>query len=169
MSVSRRSVFSGRLIKVFKTVKKLPDGREAYFEEVKHPGAVLVVPFIGQKIVFIRQYRGVIGEYIWELPAGKLEKGETPHSCAKREVAEETGYEIKGLNRTGVIYTTPGFSDEKIYIYEGRCVGPKKAQLDDDEIIRTRILTRTEAKKLFDSGKIKDSKTIAGLAFSGII
>jgi len=103
---------------VFTGYKILPNGKSSYFEEVEHPGAVLIVPFIGEKVVLIKQYRGVIGKFIWELPAGKIDPPETPLACAKRESAEEIGYRIGDIKRLGFIYTTPGFSDEKIVIYK---------------------------------------------------
>ena len=122
MKIRRKKVFSGRLLKVFKGTKRLPNGIEAYFEEVDHPGAALIVPFIKEKIVFIRQYRGVIGKYIWELPAGTLDPGETPYACAKREVEEETGCRVKSLEKVGIIFTTPGYSNEKICVFKAECV-----------------------------------------------
>ncbi len=169
MRSGREKVFGGRLLNVFKGTKTLPDGREAYFEEIEHPGAALVIPFIKGRIVFIRQFRAVIGKYIWELPAGTLEAGETPYACAKREVAEETGYGVKGLKRIGLIYTTPGFCNEKIYIFKAECEGMKKAQREEDELIRVKLLSKSEIRKLFKNGKITDSKTIAALSFAGIL
>jgi ADP-ribose pyrophosphatase len=169
MRASRRAVFKGRLFRVFKGRKKLPNGRTAYFEEVDHPGAALVVPFIRDKIVFIRQYRGVIGKYIWELPAGTLDPGETPYACAKREVAEETGYRVKDIRRIGLIYSTPGFCNERIYIFKARCEGRKEKPKLSDELIKTKQLTRREVLKLFRKGSINDAKTIAALGFAGIL
>ena len=169
MKPRRQKIFDGRIFKVFKGNKTLPGGREAYFEEVKHPGAALIIPFIGRRIVFIRQYRGVIGKYIWELPAGILEKGETPYACAKREIAEETGYRVGRLKRIGFIYTTPGFCNEKIYIFKAECSYKRESQRDEDEMIKVRKFTRNEIHSLFKEGKIIDSKTIAALAFSDIL
>ena len=169
MRFSRREVFKGRLFRVFKGRKKLPNGRKAYFEEVDHPGAALVIPFIKDEIVFIRQYRGVIGKYIWELPAGTLEPGETPYACAKREVAEETGYPVKDLKRIGLVYSTPGFCNEKIYIFKARCESRKEGRKDGDELIRVERFTRRGTRRLFKNGRINDSKTIAALSFAGIL
>jgi ADP-ribose pyrophosphatase len=169
MTSSRKKVFKGRIFNVYTGQKTLPDGRDAYVEEIEHPGAVLIIPFVKSKIVLIRQYRPVVGEYIWELPAGTLEAGETPRDCAKRELAEETGFGARGMRREGLIYTTPGFCNEKIYIFRAECGGSKRLKGDIDELIRVKLLTRREVRALFRAGKIKDSKTIAALSFAGIL
>lgn len=166
--MDRKKVFDGKLIKVFRSRRALPNGRKAYFEEVRHPGAAIVVPFIGGKIVFIRQYRGVVGRYLWELPAGKLDAGESPAECARREMTEETGYVVSGLRKLGMIHTSPGFCDEKIHIFAAECRGRKKAKRDRDELIEVKLLTGREALRLFRTGKMTDAKTIAALAFAGI-
>ncbi|MGB2631095.1 MAG: NUDIX hydrolase [Candidatus Omnitrophota bacterium] len=167
--MSRKKIFKGRLINVLTEEKTLPDGRKAYFEKIEHPGAALVLPFTAKKIVFIRQYRCVIRKYIWELPAGIISRGETPYACAKREVAEETGYKVRNLRRIGTIYTTPGFCNEKIYIFSADCFKKRAPRREKDEHIKVRLFSRTEVKGLFKKGKITDSKTIAALAFAGII
>ena len=167
--MSRKKVFGGRLINVFTEEKTLPNGRKAYFEKVDHPGAALILPFAGDKIIFIRQYRGVIGKYIWELPAGTISRGETPYACAKREVTEETGYKVRNLKRIGTIYTTPGFCNEKIHIFKGDCFKKKVPRREEDEYIRVKPFSRKEIKGLFKKGKITDSKTIAALAFDNIV
>ncbi len=167
--MSRRKVFNGRLIKVFKGKKGLPNGREAYFEEIDHPGAALIVPFIKDKIVFIRQYRGVIGRFIWELPAGTLSPGESPRACAKRELIEETGYLVKNLRKIGNIYTTPGFCNEKISVFKADCEGRKPTRREDDELIRVKLLSKGEVRRLFKGGRITDSKTIAALSFADVL
>lgn len=169
MKSSRKSVFDGRLLKVFKGRKILPDGTNSYFEEIDHPGASLIVPYAAGRIILIRQYRAVIGKYIWELPAGTLDAGETPYACAKREVAEETGYKVRTLKKIGVIYTTPGFCNERIHVFKAECGRREKSNMDEGEIIRIRHFRVSEIRRLFDNGKINDSKTIAGLSFAGIL
>lgn len=169
MTSRRKKVFKGRIFDVYTGKKTLPNGRDAYIEEIEHPGAALIIPFVKNKIVLIRQYRPVMGEYIWELPAGILEPGETPRSCAKRELAEETGFGAKRMRREGLIYTTPGFCNEKIYIFRAECGGGNRLKGDIDEFIRVKLLTRMGLRALFGAGKIKDSKTIAALSFAGIL
>ncbi|MFQ5952166.1 MAG: NUDIX hydrolase, partial [Candidatus Omnitrophota bacterium] len=167
--LSRKRIFKGRLINVFAGKKKLPGGRIAYFEQIDHPGSSVILPLALGKIVFIRQYRAVIGKYIWELPAGTIARGETPYACAKREITEETGYKVKNLRQIGAIYTTPGFCNEKIYIFKADCIKKKTPRREKDEQIRVKLFSRKEAKGLFKRGKITDSKTIATLAFANII
>ncbi len=169
MKVHSKMVFKGRLLKVFKSRKTLPNGRKADIEEVEHPGAALIIPFLRGKIVFIRQYRPVIGKYIWELPAGTLDEGETPYACAKREVVEETGYGVRNLRKLGYIYTTPGFCNEKIHIFRADCETKNSTNRECDEIMDVAVLDRRRIRQLFASGKINDSKTIAALSFAGII
>ncbi|MGD2278539.1 MAG: NUDIX hydrolase [Candidatus Omnitrophota bacterium] len=167
--MARKRIFSGKLIKFFTGKKRLPDGRDAYFEEIEHPGAALALATTGGKVVFIRQYRGVIGKYIWELPAGTIDRGETPYSCVKREITEETGYVAKKIKRIGTIYTSPGYSNEKIYIFKAECGQKKEVKTESDELLRVRLFTDKEIAKLFNSGKITDSKTIAALTLAGIL
>jgi ADP-ribose pyrophosphatase len=164
-----KSVFKGRLIRVRVGKKLLPGGRKAYFEEVTHPGAAVIIPFASGKIVFLRQYRGVIGKYIWELPAGTISRPETPYACAKREVAEETGYVVRDLKKVGFIYTSPGFCNEKIYIFKAECAAKKAPNMSEGELLRVKLFTRKEVVKLFEDGRINDSKTIAALAYTHII
>ena len=165
----KKKVFNGRLIKVSVLKKILPNKKKDYMEVVSHPGASIIVPVFGNKIVFIRQYRSVINEYIWELPAGIRDKGETPYKCAKRELQEETGFVADSLKKVGYIYTTPGFCDEKIFIFKAECKRRKEKSLDEMEIITTRMFDKKEIKSLLNNGKIVDSKTISALVLAGIV
>ncbi|MDD4956620.1 MAG: NUDIX hydrolase [Candidatus Omnitrophica bacterium] len=169
MLISREKMYSGKILKVYRTKRRMPNGVTVELEEVGHPGAAIVLPYRNGKIVFIRQYRGVIDKFIWELPAGKIDPGETPRVCAMREAAEETGYEVKDLRKIGYIYTTPGFTDEKIHVYKARCVSRVKVEKDRDELIRVVELPVSRVKDMFRNGKISDAKTIAALAFAGVI
>jgi len=164
-----KKIFDGRLLKLFTGQRRLPNGIKCYLEEIRHPGASLVVPFLGKKIIFIRQFRPVIGKYIWELPAGTLEPGEKPSACAKRETAEETGYSVVALSKIGEIYTTPGFCTERIHVFRAECSGREYAKGDADELIRVKLFTKAEIRKMFAAGKINDSKTICALSFADII
>lgn len=169
MPGARRKIFSGRIFKVYTEKKTLPDGRKTRIDGVDHPGASVIVPFKGRSIVFIRQYRPVIEKFIWELPAGTLEKGEKPLECAKREVKEETGFRVKKIKKIGKIYTTPGFCNEQISVYAATCSSLGGPQRDADEHIRVKLLTRKDVKKMFASGKITDSKTISALTLAGVL
>jgi len=172
--ISRRSVFKGRiLLNVGINRIKLPNGKVVDIESVEHPGASCVVPFLSKdKIILIRQYRPVVDDYIWELPAGTLNKSEKPLQCAKRELEEEIGYSAGRIESVGFIYTTPGFSNERIYIYRAgslKKVDKVDVVPEDDEVLIAKVFGIREVRQLFKDRKIVDSKTIAGLAMCGII
>ena len=163
-----KTVYSGKLLKVFVKKVRLPHGYLATYEMIRHPGASLIVPFLSpDKIIMLKQLRPVIGAYIYELPAGTLDKNERPLLCAKRELIEETGYAARRFKLLGKIFPVPGYSTEKIFIY--RACGLKKAahRKEKDEVIEACILSKAQVRKLFKSGRIVDAKTIAALAFCG--
>jgi len=163
-----KNVFKGKLLKLFVKKIRLPNGYLATFEIIKHPGAALVVPFLSKdRLIMLRQLRPVIRSYIYELPAGTIDKGETSLECARREIVEETGYSAKKMKLLGSIYPVPGYSTEKITIYKADGLLPKYRHAEKDEIIELKILTKGAVRRLFKSGKIVDAKTIAALAFCG--
>lgn len=148
--------------------KTLPNGLRVEVDRIEHPGAVLIIPFLTKdKVVFLDQYRPVLGRYLLELPAGTLDKNERPLLCARRELIEETNYKAGRLQRLGRIYPVPGYSTEIIYIYKAEGLTQEKGTRDKDEIIRPKILTKMEAKKIFQKGRIHDAKTICGLVLCG--
>lgn len=163
-------LFSGKLLKVSLRKERLPNGYMGHFEMITHPGAALIIPFLSKdKIIMLRQLRPVIGEYIYELPAGTLGKDEAPLACAKREIIEETGYSGNKFTLLGSIYPVPGYSTEKIFIYKAEGLKEIERTPEEDEVIETMILSKTEVRRLFRRGKFTDAKTIAGLAFAGWI
>ncbi|MBF0216550.1 MAG: NUDIX hydrolase [Candidatus Omnitrophica bacterium] len=164
-----KNVFKGKRLNIFTGDKTMPDGSRAYHEEVRHPGASLIVPFLKNKVVMIHQYRAVIDKYIWELPAGVLEPDETPANCAKREVTEETGYIVKAVKKLGFIYTTPGFTNEVIHIFSAVCALKTHHRREPDEFIKIKLMSKKQVKGLFLKGKIHDSKTLAALKLAEII
>lgn len=165
-----KKMFDGRLLKLYVERRKLPNGNTVQLEVIRHPGAVLVAPFLNKdKIILIRQYRPVINSYIWELPAGTFHKGESPLECAERELIEEIGYKALKWKKAGYIYPAPGYTTEKILIFEARRlvkVAPKK---EADEVITARPLTRKDIARLVNGGKITDAKTICALKLAKIV
>jgi ADP-ribose pyrophosphatase len=142
----------------------LPNGRVAKLAILKHPGAAAVVPFLDrERIVLLRQYRHAAGGMIWEAPAGKLDPDEDPASCAGRELQEETGYRAGRLELLGMIHTTPGFSDEVIYLFEASDLTRGKRRLEGNEVIEIHEIELAEALGMIDRGEITDAKTIAAL------
>jgi len=164
-----KKVYDGKLLKVYTIKKKLPTGVNASLDMIKHPGAALIVPFLASsKVIMLSQYRGVLDKYIYELPAGTLEKGERTLSCAKREIIEETGYKAKKFTRLGYIYPVPGYSTEKIVCYKAENLEKTETCFDKDEVIKIKIFTKKQIKSMIENGKIVDAKTICALRMCGI-
>lgn len=166
MSGKEKKVFSGKVIDVSVLNVLLPNGASVQLDKVSHPGASLVVAFFKGKIAFLKQYRPVIDKHIWELPAGKLSAGESPETCAKRELIEETGLIADDMVSIGRIHTSPGFTDEVIYIFKAECAEIRPSEMDEDEIIDIHFLEKGQVLELFKKGEITDAKTIAALAFA---
>lgn len=131
---------------------------------VRHPGAVAVVPVLDDgRLVLIRNHRVAVDEWLVELCAGKLERGEAPASAAGRELIEETGYRADSVTPLGTIYTSPGFADELMHLFLARGLHVVPQALEDGERIEVILRTPEEALAMIESGEIRDGKTIAGL------
>lgn len=142
----------------------LPNGREANLAVLDHPGAAAVVPFLDDgQIILLWQYRHAAGGMIWEIPAGKLEPDEDPLTCVHRELVEETGYRAQKIEQTGMIFTTPGFSNERIYLFCAYDLSPGERSLDVDEVIEAHPFPLEKVIAMVNSGEITDAKTIAAL------
>jgi len=168
--VNQRVVYNGRIIRVELDRVLLANGRKTVLEIVRHRGSVVLLPQPSAgKIILIRQFRYVIGQWIWELPAGSLEPGERPAVCARRECEEEIGLTPQRVQRLAAFYPTPGFCDELMIFF--RCQGlhaPKRAiERDVDEQIEPRTFSLDEARALVRRGKIVDMKTVLGLGLIG--
>lgn len=143
---------------------RLPNGRAALREFLDHPGAVGVVPFIDSRtIVLVRQYRHPVGEITLELPAGKLDVGESALSCVKRELREETGYATRKIKPLLRYWPTPAFANEVLHLFVAEDLIPGRHAPDADEFLEVVPMPFQKALKLVQSGKIKDSKTVIGL------
>lgn len=159
-----REIYQGKVLNLRLDKVMLPNGREAGREVVEHPGAVAVVARDDAgEIILVKQYRHPVKDIIWEIPAGKLEKGEDPLLCAKRELAEETGLGAEKWQHLSVFYTTPGFSDEIMYLYLAENLSEVNSNPDDDEFIEVDWFTAGELQKMLAGNNIKDAKTIVGL------
>lgn len=171
MNSNLKNIYNGRLINLYQKKHKFPNGNTVDLEIIKHPGAVLIIPFLDeQRVVLIRQYRPVINSYIWELPAGTLNKNEIHINCAKRELHEEIGYDAKIIKKIGFIYPAPGYTTEKIFIFKASKLSKALYhQHEDDEIIAPKVFTKIQIKNLIKNKKIVDAKTISALALAGVI
>jgi len=163
-TLSSRQVFSGNLIRLRVDEVILPNGRKSTREIVEHPGAVAVVAITDKgEILMVRQYRKAIERDLLEIPAGKLEKGESSETCVKRELMEETGYFPNDLKYLTSFYTSPGFSNEIIHLYLAKNLVIKASNADYDEYLRAEKIPFEEAINKIQRGEIVDSKTITGL------
>jgi ADP-ribose pyrophosphatase len=166
----RRVVYRGRVFRVEQDLVTMPNGRDVTMDVVRHRGSVVLVPQPSPgTVILIRQYRHVIGRWIWELPAGTLEPGEAPTRAARRECEEEIGWTPKRLRRLGTFYPTPGFCDERmIYFHCSELVRPRTTvAIDPDEQITPRTFTLKDVWALAAKGRIVDTKTILGLVLLG--
>lgn len=157
-------VYNGKLLRIDRDQVLLPNGRETVLEMVRHPGASAVVPFVtDDEILLVRQFRYATEGYILEAPAGTLDPGEEPQACARREVEEEVGHRAGRLERLGCIYTTPGFSDEKIHLWTAHDLTPARQKLDADEVLSVVRLPFEGALEKVRAGEITDAKTLCAL------
>ena len=129
-----------------------------------HPGAAAVVPLVSDdEVLLVRQYRHPVRTELWEIPAGKLEPGEGPLACARRELREETGFAADDWTEAGAFFTSPGFSDERITLFFAAALRPI-GQTIGDEIVEHRTFPLDVVERMIDAGKITDAKTILAIA-----
>lgn len=168
--VDGRRVYAGRVIDVDLDDVRFPDGSIGELEMIRHPGAAAIVPLrptAGQPIVvLIRQYRYAADGFVWEVPAGKLDPGEAPETCARRELAEETGYRAGRLDRLSTIYTTPGFTDEVIHLFLATELEVGTTSHEPNEFIELHEIPLASAIDMIDRGEITDAKTICALTLA---
>lgn len=165
-TVSTETIYQGKVIQLQLDEVRLPNGKIASREIVRHPGAVAVMAITPEnKMIFVRQFRKPLDKTILEIPAGKLEKAEDPLDCAKRELLEETGYQAEQMNFVHKFYTSPGFADELLFIYEGVNLTAGAAKPDEDEFVDLVELTLDEAFERMETGEIIDAKTILAVYY----
>ena len=158
--VESREIFDGYIMHVFKDTVELPNGKLAPREYMRHVGAVCVVPLLEDGSVLIeRQFRYPIGQELLEAPAGKLEAGENPLDCAKRELLEECGVAAEGWIELGPIYTSPGFCDEAIWLFLASGLSQKAPSPDEDEFLDIVKMPYAEALQKAQTGFFRDGKT----------
>ena len=155
-------IYRGKRIRVVRELFRLPSGGEKE-RVVIHPGdAVAMLPLEGGSCILLRQFRFAIGGYLCEAPAGTIDQGETPLQTARRELIEETGLAGETFIPRGFIYTTPGFTTEKIHLFEVRDLAPStEYNKDEDEEIEVVRVPATEVLTMARDGRIQDAKTIA--------
>jgi ADP-ribose pyrophosphatase len=162
--MSREIVHVGRKIKVAVDTTTTADGKTIRRDAILHPGAVVILPVLDRdRVVLLRNHRFVIGETLWEVPAGTVEPGEPLQTCAERELAEETGYIAAQWRSLGYLYASPGVMDEKLHVFIAENLTPGQARPEPDEQLHPVTVQFDEAIRMCLTGEIKDAKTITSL------
>ena len=157
-------IYDGRVLNLRVDTVTLENGLSTTREVVEHRGAADIVPLHENKqIVLVRQYRYPISTELLEIPAGTLERGETPEKCARRELKEETGFKCDELTKISEIYIAPGYSTEKIHFYLARKLVREHSNPDEDEHIKVEVIPLTEVLEKIRKGEIRDAKTICAI------
>ena len=162
-TIESELIFDGRVVKLYKDTIELPTGKQSFREVVKHAGGVVILAVKDDKILLVKQFRYPFKEIMYELPAGKLEAGEDPFEAAKRELEEETGYCADKWTNLGYVCTSPGYSDEKLYLYKAEDLKFTHCHPDDGEIIQAFEYKYDDVLKMTDKGEINDAKTLCAL------
>ncbi|UOF92926.1 NUDIX hydrolase [Fodinisporobacter ferrooxydans] len=163
-TLESKRIFDGKVISLDLLTVRLPNGREATREVVKHPGAVAVLAVTEEgKIVFVRQYRKAIERVSLEIPAGKLEPGEDPFEAAQRELQEETGYRAQEWQHLHSFFTSPGFADEIMHVYVAKQLEKTQANPDDDEFLQVLEADAVQILLWLQQQAIIDAKTLVPL------
>ena len=167
----REEIYKGRVVNLAIEEVTLPNGATTRLEVMQHPGAAAAVPlFEDGSIAILRQYRHAVGGWLWEVPAGKLDKpGEEPLECAKRELAEEAGLTAERWHKLGSIYTTPGFCDEIIHLYLARGLESVPTEHERDEVIEIHRMTLEAALAMIPTEELQRHEVHGGAAGHGVV
>jgi ADP-ribose pyrophosphatase len=162
-TVKANYIFKGKILTLRHDDAELPDGKPCQREFVEHGGGACVLFVKDGKVLLVRQYRYPYAESIYEIPAGKLDKGEEPIKTAIRELEEEGGLIAEDLKLLYVMYPSPGYTNEKIYIYQALSAKETTAHLDEGEYLDVEYVPLERAREMLLKGEIKDAKTIIAL------
>jgi len=162
--VSRRRVYEGKVVALDVDLVEEPGGVQAVREVVRHRGSVAVLPVHDDgRVVLVRQYRYPVDAKVWELPAGRLDPGESVEEGARRELEEEVGLQPARLEPLSVFYTTPGFCDETMYLFRATTLRSVPPRPDADERIEAGVFTLEEARDMIRRGEVREGKTLVAL------
>lgn len=169
--IGSRRVYSGRIISLDVDQVRFPNGSTGELEMVRHAGAAAVVPFLSDpmgedpQILLLKQYRYAAESYLYEIPAGRLDEGETPADCARRELQEETGCTAEQVEPLMSMYSTPGFSDERIHLFMASGLTQGNSGPEPDEFIEVEAMPLSRALNMVKAGEIPDGKTALALLY----
>ncbi len=167
--MSVKTIYKGRIVTLNLEEIPLPNGHTAKIEVARHLPAAAVVPMTDdeQSILMIRQYRPVIKEWAWEIPAGLMDKkNESPEDCARRELEEETGWVAKTIEPLIAVHTSIGFTDEVLHLYKAVGLTPSQKNQEATEVIEEKFMTRDEVFKMIEKREITDAKTLVALFYA---
>ena len=170
--INSSRVYTGRIVSLDVDTVRFPDGSAGELEMIRHPGASAVVPFLSDphaedpQVLLIRQYRYAADGYLYEIPAGRLDQGEDPRNCAARELKEETGCTAQQIDYLLTMYTTPGFTDEKIHLFMATGLTAGETKHEADEFLELRPMLLSRALEMIEAGEIRDGKTALSLLFA---
>jgi ADP-ribose pyrophosphatase len=163
-TLEQKTIYKGKVVTLRSDTVTLPNGKTGIREVVEHQGAVAVVPLTqDQELVLVRQFRYPFREEIWEIPAGKLDPGEDPLVCGKRELLEETGAAARAFVDLGVYYPTPGYSGEIIHLFGAVGLTFTTQNLDEDEFLEVKKFPLELVIKMIKNNEIPDGKTQAAV------
>jgi ADP-ribose pyrophosphatase len=167
--VHQKSVLRSRVFEVRAQKWRAPDGSTFERHTIVHPGAVAILPLDERgRVVMLRQFRPAANDWLLEIPAGTLEKGEAPLTCAKRELIEETGFAARKWRRLGAVFAAPGFCTELIHLFCAWDLSPKFAEKDEDEHIEVVHMSLEALGKAARKNTIRDAKTMSALLLLGL-
>jgi ADP-ribose pyrophosphatase len=159
-----RDIYIGKIVHLTAEDVVLPNGHRMELEIIRHPGASAIVPLTDEgEVIFLRQYRHAAGGFIYEIPAGKLDKGEPPEDCARRELTEEAGVTATRMTLMASIVTAPGFADEIIHLFLAEGLRPAVTAHEASEVITLNRRPIAECLAMIARGEIVDAKTICAL------
>jgi ADP-ribose pyrophosphatase len=170
--VGSRRVYSGRVINLDVDQVRFPNGAVGELEMIRHPGASAIVPFLSDpggedpQLMLIRQYRYAADGWLLEIPAGRLDPGESPDDCARRELQEETGCTADRMEHMYTLYTTPGFTDEKIHLFLATGLHRGDPNREFDEQLEVETVPLSQALELIRTGELRDAKSALGILFA---
>lgn len=162
-TVEKKYIYRGKILDLRCDDARTPDGKACKREVVEHSGGAAVLCVKEGKIALVRQFRYAYGEELYEIPAGKLNAGEDPMCAAARELGEETGLRAERLEHVVTLYPSPGYTNEKIYIFEAMGAENGAQHLDDGEFLQVEYLPVEEVKEMIRRGEIRDAKTIVAV------
>ena len=171
-ALESRRIYTGRVLNLDVDRVRFPDGSVGELEMIRHSGASAVVPFLSDpagedpQLLLIKQYRYAANGFLYELPAGRLDPGEDPADCARRELQEETGCTADRIEYLYTMYTTPGFTDERIHLFMATGLTHGETSHETDEFLTVEPVPLSRALEMIRDGAIQDGKTALGILYA---